>query len=176
MNRPPWGLKAGAPGDRRTRQPLDAPSGLGGRVSQHSSLDGADSLTSCCCHGRVICTVLAPFVANVLTETESTPRGFEPLRAEPNGFLVRHLSHSVTVSDARFRLRGQKKTRIFRHIARNKIDQHDMSTSSRFIRRFGHRGRHVWNSRGAAHRLPAVLGTCDCISERKQDRSMTIAN
>ena len=29
---------------------------------------------------------------------ESTPRGFEPLRAEPNGFLVHHLSHSVTVS------------------------------------------------------------------------------
>ena len=28
----------------------------------------------------------------------STPRGFEPLRAEPNGFLVHHLSHSVTVS------------------------------------------------------------------------------
>ena len=24
--------------------------------------------------------------------------GFEPLRAEPNGFLVRHLSHSVTLS------------------------------------------------------------------------------
>ena len=30
----------------------------------------------------------------------STPRGFEPLRAEPNGFLVHHLSHSVTVSHA----------------------------------------------------------------------------
>ena len=28
----------------------------------------------------------------------STPRGFEPLRAEPNGFLVHHLNHSVTVS------------------------------------------------------------------------------
>ena len=27
-----------------------------------------------------------------------TPRGFEPLRAEPNGFRVYHLSHSVTVS------------------------------------------------------------------------------
>ena len=73
--------------------------GWGGRVSQHSSLDGADSLTSCCCHGRVTCTVVAPFIANVLTDTESTPRGFEPLRAEPNGFLVHHLSHSVTVSD-----------------------------------------------------------------------------
>ena len=29
---------------------------------------------------------------------EPTPRGFEPLRAEPNGFLVHHRSHSVTVS------------------------------------------------------------------------------
>ena len=30
--------------------------------------------------------------------TKATPRGFEPLRAEPNGFLVHHLNHSVTVS------------------------------------------------------------------------------
>jgi hypothetical protein len=29
---------------------------------------------------------------------DSTARGFEPLRAEPNGFLVHHLSHSVTLS------------------------------------------------------------------------------
>ena len=28
----------------------------------------------------------------------STPRGFEPLRAEPNGFLVHLLNHSDTVS------------------------------------------------------------------------------
>jgi hypothetical protein len=28
----------------------------------------------------------------------STTRGFEPLRAEPNGFLVHHLNHSVTLS------------------------------------------------------------------------------
>ena len=28
---------------------------------------------------------------------KTTPRGFEPLRAEPNGFLVHHLSHSVTL-------------------------------------------------------------------------------
>ena len=28
----------------------------------------------------------------------STARGFEPLRAEPNGFLVHHLNHSVTLS------------------------------------------------------------------------------
>ena len=30
---------------------------------------------------------------------DSTPRGFEPLRAEPNGFQVHLLSHSDTVSD-----------------------------------------------------------------------------
>ena len=29
---------------------------------------------------------------------KATARGFEPLRAEPNGFLVHHLSHSVTLS------------------------------------------------------------------------------
>ena len=29
---------------------------------------------------------------------QTTPRGFEPLRAEPNGFLVHLLSHSDTVS------------------------------------------------------------------------------
>ena len=28
----------------------------------------------------------------------STAKGFEPLRAEPNGFLVHHLNHSVTLS------------------------------------------------------------------------------
>ena len=30
--------------------------------------------------------------------SKATPKGFEPLRAEPNGFLVHHLNHSVTVS------------------------------------------------------------------------------
>ena len=29
---------------------------------------------------------------------EATARGFEPLRAEPNGFLVHHFNHSVTLS------------------------------------------------------------------------------
>ena len=31
-------------------------------------------------------------------QTKTTARGFEPLRAEPNGFLVHHLNHSVTLS------------------------------------------------------------------------------
>ena len=34
----------------------------------------------------------------VAARMQTTPRGFEPLRAEPNGFLVHHLNHSVTVS------------------------------------------------------------------------------
>ena len=38
------------------------------------------------------------FQAPLLAATRSTARGFEPLRAEPNGFLVHHLSHSVTLS------------------------------------------------------------------------------
>jgi hypothetical protein len=29
---------------------------------------------------------------------KTTARGFEPLLAEPNGFLVHHLNHSVTLS------------------------------------------------------------------------------
>ena len=36
--------------------------------------------------------------AHPLTGWQPTARGFEPLRAEPNGFLVHHLSHSVTLS------------------------------------------------------------------------------
>ncbi len=35
-----------------------------------------------------------------------TARGFEPLRAEPNGFLVHHLNHSVTLSCRRCGARG----------------------------------------------------------------------
>ena len=34
----------------------------------------------------------------ILQRSKTTARGFEPLRAEPNGFLVHHLGHSVTVS------------------------------------------------------------------------------
>ena len=38
-------------------------------------------------------------VVNVMMKhTKTTARGFEPLRAEPNGFLVHHLNHSVTLS------------------------------------------------------------------------------
>ena len=36
-----------------------------------------------------------------LAHEKSTARGFEPLRAEPNGFLVHHLNHSVTLSTPR---------------------------------------------------------------------------
>jgi hypothetical protein len=36
----------------------------------------------------------------VRSATKATARGFEPLRAEPNGFLVHHLNHSVTLSVA----------------------------------------------------------------------------
>ena len=38
------------------------------------------------------------FIGKPGLQSQSTPKGFEPLRAEPNGFLVHHLSHSVTVS------------------------------------------------------------------------------
>ena len=32
---------------------------------------------------------------------KTTARGFEPLRAEPNGFLFHHLNHSATLSQTR---------------------------------------------------------------------------
>ena len=38
------------------------------------------------------------FLHHIAALSKSTARGFEPLRAEPNGFLVHHLSHSVTLS------------------------------------------------------------------------------
>ena len=37
-------------------------------------------------------------IAQCTQKQKSTPRGFESLRAEPNVFLVEHLSHSVAVS------------------------------------------------------------------------------
>ena len=36
-----------------------------------------------------------------------TARGLEPLRAEPNGFLVHHLNHSVTLSQKRCETRSR---------------------------------------------------------------------
>ena len=36
--------------------------------------------------------------ASEMVDGKATARGFEPLRAEPNGFLVHHLNHSVTLS------------------------------------------------------------------------------
>ena len=36
-----------------------------------------------------------------MSQSKATPKGFEPLRAEPNGFLVHLLSHSDKVSVAR---------------------------------------------------------------------------
>ena len=45
------------------------------------------------------CSKLVLFVSVVVRGgAETTARGFEPLRAEPSGFLVHHLNHSVTLS------------------------------------------------------------------------------
>ena len=38
------------------------------------------------------------FIGKPVLQSQSTPKGCEPLRAKPNGFLVHHRSHSVTVS------------------------------------------------------------------------------
>ena len=58
------------------------------------------------CGGRGVAASMAGMVGTSRFSgamwAKSTSRGFEPLRAEPNGFLVHHLNHSVTMSVARF--------------------------------------------------------------------------
>ena len=41
-----------------------------------------------------------PLPRSMGSSNEATARGFEPLRAEPNGFPVHHLNHSFTLSGA----------------------------------------------------------------------------
>ena len=45
-------------------------------------------------------------LADLTSNGKATARGLEPLRAEPNGFLVHHLSHSVTLSCGMLRSTG----------------------------------------------------------------------
>ena len=52
----------------------------------------------CCTVWRQLNYACACSNVVIVAWQQTTPRGFEPLRAEPNGFLVHHLSHSVTVS------------------------------------------------------------------------------
>ena len=52
---------------------------------------GGEGAKHTCSHMNFFCPGCHP-------ATQTTARGFEPLRAEPNGFLVHHLSHSVTLS------------------------------------------------------------------------------
>ena len=40
----------------------------------------------------------SPPESDIIAQAQATARGFEPLRAEPNGFRVHHLNHSVTLS------------------------------------------------------------------------------
>ena len=50
--------------------------------------------------------------------SKKLPEGFEPLRAEPNGFLVHHLNHSVTLSCERSHTAGRLTARAtFRNFA-----------------------------------------------------------
>ena len=57
---------------------------------------------------------------NAEGKLKTTPRGFEPLRAEPNGFLVHLLNHSDTVSRAVTQIcqRPARKTYFAWHIKR----------------------------------------------------------
>ena len=49
-------------------------------------------------HACCVCLAFKSEDLAVLDGSAATARGFEPLRAEPNGFLVHHLNHSVTLS------------------------------------------------------------------------------
>ena len=49
----------------------------------------------CCAHEFV---ARAEGMHEFVARANATARGFEPLRAEPNGFRVHHLNHSVTLS------------------------------------------------------------------------------
>ena len=64
-------------------------------------------LCVCVCAGALCCRLPSPCFASCVQASStripnnghpSTPKGFEPLRAEPNGFLVHLLNHSDTVS------------------------------------------------------------------------------
>ena len=57
-----------------------------------SSLCNAFVVSACAC--VCVCALFTLRFGN------TTARGFEPLRAKPNGFLVHHLNHSVTLSCA----------------------------------------------------------------------------
>ena len=63
---------------------------------------GCDTITPCARHRfphrRFACCMLGSPPGGA---TQATPRGFEPLRAEPNGFRVHLLNRSDTVSSVR---------------------------------------------------------------------------
>ena len=60
---------------------------------------------------------------------DPTARGFEPLRAEPNGFLVHHLNHSVTLSCA-----ARNKTEIFNNVSGVAVSGVDSKTQEQVKR------------------------------------------
>jgi hypothetical protein len=62
--------------------------------STSASCVGSNPTAVSCGLGKALAGALRGWCS----QRKTTPRGFEPLRAEPNGFLVHHLNHSVTVS------------------------------------------------------------------------------
>ena len=86
-NKPPWpnGQGVGLLIRRlRVRVPQGVRHSIAAAPSSGASLSGRHLLPRLC--------------ASSPSKLSATARGFEPLRAEPNGFLVHHLSHSVTLS------------------------------------------------------------------------------
>jgi hypothetical protein len=73
----------GVANDKRPRGPMD-------KASAH----GAGDCRFESCRGHLHPAAEPPTTSN----TKTTPRGFEPLRAEPNGFRVHLLNRSDTVS------------------------------------------------------------------------------
>ena len=84
------------PPERRNRTPacLDAP----GVEAPSGHQPDSPRPYSSCPHAAAHCV---PCVAGCRLCAKTTARRCEPLRANPNGFLVHHLNHSVTLSDGR---------------------------------------------------------------------------
>ena len=108
-NSPHWGLNPGPSVYKTDALPLSyrgvAFRRRGGIEPLHVSMPrelksrpGTSPTHPGCRRAAPMCAFPVSCVAGWWLSAKATARGFEPLRAEPNGFLVHHLNHSVTLS------------------------------------------------------------------------------
>ena len=108
-NSPHWGLNPGPSVYKTDALPLSyrgvAFRRRGGIEPLHVSMPrelksrpGTSPTHPGCSRAAPMLAVLVSCVVGLRMFAKATARGFEPLRAEPNGFLVHHINHSVTVS------------------------------------------------------------------------------